>query len=96
MDRYDYSYDNYIASKFRIIQAQDEKDYCIAPLHDAEVMKKFQSLPTIAPQLLHFSKEMPEKLENVAFLKQDKLCAKLGEASLEIDKNVQNSYGIQS
>src|SRR5690606_14092074 len=39
LDRYDYKYEKYIASKFRITMNQDENDYLIYDADDIEIEK---------------------------------------------------------
>ena len=77
LDRYDDSFEKYIDSKFRIIQAQDEHDYFICPLHDSNVLKKLTSLAPIQPKTLHFTTEVPKDahIDNLAFCKEGKLFA---------------------
>jgi UDP-N-acetylmuramoylalanine--D-glutamate ligase len=48
LDRYDYKFENYVASKFRIVQQQDENDYFIT-FSDAEVIEQELAKGTIKP-----------------------------------------------
>jgi len=70
LDRYDYQFEKYIASKFRIVQNQTAEDVFIYDADD----------PVIAKWLPHFnvkSKQLPfslvMKLEEGAYLKDDKI-----------------------
>ncbi|OYY14376.1 MAG: UDP-N-acetylmuramoylalanine--D-glutamate ligase, partial [Sphingobacteriia bacterium 35-40-8] len=54
LDRYDYKFDNYINSKFRIIENQTMDDYFIYCLDDETIMQKFPLL-TIHTNPLPFS-----------------------------------------
>lgn len=48
LDRYNYQFENYIASKFRIVQQQDEKDYFIT-FSDSDVIEKELAKGAIKP-----------------------------------------------
>lgn len=56
LDRYDYKYENYIASKFRITMNQNQNDYLIYDGEDAEI-KNWLSTHTIKAVALPFSFE---------------------------------------
>ena len=56
LDRYDYKLENYVNSKFRIIQNQTEKDYLIYCQDDEEIMKSLGRFDVKAKQL-PFSQE---------------------------------------
>lgn len=56
LDRYDYKMENYVNSKFRIIQNQTEKDYFIYCQDDEEIMKALGRFDIKAKQL-PFSQE---------------------------------------
>ncbi len=66
LDRYDYKYENYIASKFRITSNQNESDYLIYDADDEATFKWFQKNKTKA-QLLPFS--LNKQFETGAFIK---------------------------
>lgn len=61
LDRYDYDFDKYIASKFRITMNQSEKDYLIYDGDDPVIASWLEKHPVKA-QLLPFSlsKELPQ------------------------------------
>ena len=61
LDRYDYSFEKYVASKFRITENQEETDYFIYDAEDAVIQKKLASIP-IKSRLLPFAltKIVPE------------------------------------
>lgn len=61
LDRYDYDFDKYIASKFRITKNQSEKDYLIYDGDDPVIANWLEKHPVKA-QLLPFSlsKEVPQ------------------------------------
>ena len=68
LDRYDYNLDNYVASKFRIVQNQRQEDYFIYCLDDKETSKSLNKFPTLATPL-PFSLE--KRLKSGAFLDLD-------------------------
>lgn len=68
LDRYDYKYENYIDSKFRIIQNQTEDDYFIYD-GDDEMIEKWLNNNTIKAQKVPFS--LTKSFENGASI-QDK------------------------
>ena len=68
LDRYDYKYENYIDSKFRITQNQSESDYLIYDADDPEINKMIHNNNTIKAQLIPFS--ITKKLEKGVFLNQ--------------------------
>jgi len=51
LDRYDYKLENYVASKFRMVQNQTENDYFIYCADDEETMKALDKHPTKALHL---------------------------------------------
>ncbi len=77
LDRYDYKYENYIASKFRITMNQTSQDYFIYDADDVEILKWLSQNP-IKSQPLPFSTK--KELNQGAF-KKDK------EIIITIDNN---------
>ncbi len=77
LDRYDYKYENYIASKFRITMNQTSQDYFIYDADDVEIIKWLSQNP-IKSQPLPFSTK--KELNQGAF-KRDK------EIIITIDNN---------
>ncbi|WP_249356252.1 UDP-N-acetylmuramoyl-L-alanine--D-glutamate ligase [Maribacter sp. ACAM166] len=73
LDRYGYSFENYIASKFKIAENQDENDYLIYDADDSVVVKWLDEHPVK-------SKLMPFSLKKVfaegAFLEQNNIIIK--------------------
>mgnify|MGYP000906584318 FL=1 len=82
LDRYDYKFENYIDSKFRIAMNQTENDYLIYDTDD-EVITQWLSTHTIKSKLIPFSieKELPQG----AFLKDNKIYIMLENQTTEID-----------
>jgi UDP-N-acetylmuramoylalanine--D-glutamate ligase len=65
LDRYDYKYENYIASKFRITKNQTEEDYLIYDADDQAISNWLQS-NKVKAQLIPFS--ITKTLEKGAYL----------------------------
>ncbi|KAB1156693.1 UDP-N-acetylmuramoyl-L-alanine--D-glutamate ligase [Flavobacterium luteum] len=76
LDRYDYKYENYIASKFRITMNQTENDYLIYDADD-EVISEWLKKNTTKAQLIPFS--VNRKLEKGAFLNNNKMEVNINE-----------------
>lgn len=70
LDRYDYKFDNYIASKFRIAQNQTKDDYLIYDADD-EVISEYLKKHAIQSTLLPFS--LIKKVEKGAYLDNDNI-----------------------
>ncbi|MEZ0005179.1 UDP-N-acetylmuramoylalanine--D-glutamate ligase [Flavobacterium sp. 28YEA47A] len=68
LDRYDYDYGKYIASKFRITENQTEEDYLIYDADD-EAIHNWLKMNKTKAQLLPFS--MIKTIENGAYAKED-------------------------
>ncbi len=70
LDRYDYNFENYIASKFRIIMNQTKEDYLIYDADD-EVISKWLESHEIQSTLLPFS--LTKTIENGAYLDKEEI-----------------------
>jgi len=70
LDRYDYKFENYIASKFRITMNQTQEDYLIYDADD-EVITKWLKVHPIQSTLLPFS--LNKKIENGAYLDKENI-----------------------
>ena len=76
LDRYNYQFEYYVKSKFRIIENQTEKDcfiYCI----DDEVIVKHLELLTTNTNLLPFS--MKQELKKGGYIKNEQMMLKIQE-----------------
>ena len=76
LDRYDYKYENYIASKFRITMNQTENDYLIYDADD-EAISEWLKNNTTKAQLIPFS--VNRKLEKGAYLNNNKMEVNINE-----------------
>lgn len=70
LDRYDYKYENYIASKFRIVMNQTANDYFIYDADDEEI-EKWLSQNSIKSRKLPFS--VKNQVENGAYKKNNEI-----------------------
>ena len=102
LDRYEYKYENYIASKFRITMNQTENDYLIYDADDETISNWLKQNKTNA-QLIPFS--LTQKLKNGAFIKNDTMEIiinneefemKTAEVSLEGKHNMKNAMAATS
>jgi UDP-N-acetylmuramoylalanine--D-glutamate ligase len=73
LDRYDYNFENYIASKFRITKNQGPEDYFIYDADDPVIENWLANHP-IAAKKLPFS--LQKKLENGAYIEDKKIVIK--------------------
>ena len=73
LDRYDYKFENYVSSKFRITANQTENDFLIYDFDDAVITKWLKNNKTKAT-LLPFSIE--KELEQGVYLKNDNIIIK--------------------
>jgi UDP-N-acetylmuramoylalanine--D-glutamate ligase len=102
LDRYDYKYENYIASKFRITMNQDENDYLIYDYDDEAISNWLQNNKIKARQ---FPFSLLEKMKNGAFTNNDTMeisinneefAMKTTEISLEGKHNMKNAMAATS
>jgi len=102
LDRYEYNYDNYIASKFRITMNQTENDYLIYDADDEAIEGWLKKNKTNA-QLIPFS--LNKTFENGAFIKNnimdiiinnEEFEMKTADISLEGKHNMKNAMAATS
>lgn len=79
LDRYDYKYENYIESKFRITMNQTENDYLIYDADDSEIEKWLKNNKTKA-KLIGFS--LTKKINYGAYLNQDTMIINIDKEEL--------------
>jgi UDP-N-acetylmuramoylalanine--D-glutamate ligase len=70
LDRYDYTFENYIASKFRIVMNQTKDDYLIYDADD-EVIVEWLKSHKVQSTLLPFS--LTKTIENGAYLDKEEI-----------------------
>lgn len=85
LDRYEYKFDNYIASKFRIAMNQDENDYLIYDADD-EVIQDWLKEHPVQSKLIPFS--VKRKLEEGAWLENKTIKIKLEHKTLEMSEDI--------
>lgn len=102
LDRYDYKYENYIESKFRITLNQTEDDYFIYDADD-EAIKNWLTNNKTKAQLIPFS--ITKQVENGAFLKnntmeininQEEFLMETTQIALEGKHNMKNAMAATS
>ena len=84
LDRYDYKYENYIASKFRITMNQTEEDFLIYDADDEAINNWLKNHKTKA-QLIPFS--LTKEFENGAYLKDNKIIAMINNEETTVPVN---------
>ena len=84
LDRYNYEFDNYIASKFLIAKNQTDEDYLIYDADDQVIMNWLQKHP-VKSQLLPFSIE--KNIEKGACLKNEQIKITTHNNSIEMQIN---------
>lgn len=97
LDRYDYKYENYIASKFRIVMNQTNDDYFIYDADDMQIAK-WLSENSIKPRLLPFSvkKELDQgafKMNNeiVIIIDNNKFNMPISDIAIQGEHNIKNA-----
>ncbi|MDO6605218.1 UDP-N-acetylmuramoyl-L-alanine--D-glutamate ligase [Arenibacter palladensis] len=81
LDRYEYKFENYIASKFRIAKNQTKEDYLIYDADDEVIVHWLQTNP-VQSKLLPFS--INRKLDEGAYLENDKIIIKTQNNTIEM------------
>ena len=76
LDRYDHQFENYIKSKFRIIENQTAEDYFIYCIDDETIVKHLELL-TINTNPLPFS--MKQEVKKGGYIKNDQMMLKIQE-----------------
>jgi len=96
LDRYDYKYENYIASKFRITMNQNEEDFLIYDADDEAISEWLQKNKTKA-KLIPFS--LRKQFENGAFIKNDTMNILINEEELEmkiVDISLEGNHNLKN
>ncbi len=79
LDRYEYKYENYITSKFRIAMNQTDDDYFIYDADDEEIVQHLSDHP-IRSQLLPFS--VTKELKQGAYIKNKEIIITIDNTNL--------------
>jgi UDP-N-acetylmuramoylalanine--D-glutamate ligase len=82
LDRYDYSFENYVASKFRIVKNQNDRDYLIYDGDDDVIVKWLETNP-IKSKLLPFT--ICKEINEGAWLENDKILIKTENRKFEME-----------
>ncbi|HPW97215.1 MAG TPA: UDP-N-acetylmuramoyl-L-alanine--D-glutamate ligase, partial [Flavobacterium sp.] len=96
LDRYDYKYENYIASKFRITMNQTEDDFLIFDADDEAISEWLKQNKTKA-KLVPFS--LSKQFEFGAFIKQDTMNILINEEELEmkiVDISLEGNHNLKN
>jgi len=99
LDRYDYKFENYIKSKFRIIENQTAQDYFIYCIDD-EVIVKHLELLTTNTNPLPFS--MKQEVKKGGYIKNDQMMLKIQEERVSMSiydfalKGKHNAYNTMA
>ncbi len=81
LDRYDYKYENYIASKFRITKNQNADDYLIYDADDIEI-NNYLSINDVKASLIPFS--LTKKFENGVFIENENIILTINQDNLKM------------
>lgn len=99
LDRYDYRFENYIDSKFKIIENQTADDYFIYNLDDEVIMRKLETLkPNTNP--LPFS--MKQEVKKGGYIKGDQMMLRIQEERVSMSiydfalKGKHNNYNTMA
>ena len=96
LDRYDYKYENYIASKFRITMNQTEDDFLIYDADDEAISEWFKQNKTKA-KLIPFS--LTKQFEIGAFIKNDTMNILINEEEMEmkiVDISLEGNHNLKN
>lgn len=84
LDRYDYKFENYIASKFKIVQNQTEEDYLIYDADD-EVISQYLKQHKIPSKMIPFSLE--KEFTEGAYMKNNKIQITTQNNTMEMEQD---------
>ncbi len=82
LDRYDYKYQNYIASKFRITMNQTEDDFLIYDANDEAILEWLQN-NKVKAKLISFS--LTDETSEGAYIKNNKMEVKINHEEFTMD-----------
>jgi len=84
LDRYEYKFEHYIASKFRIIANQDSDDYVIYDADDATIVEWLKDNP-IQSRCIPFS--LKQQFEEGAYVSEDTITIKTDKTEITMTTN---------
>jgi len=96
LDRYNYQFENYIASKFRIALNQTKEDYLIYDADDQVILDWLEKHP-VQSTLLPFS--LVKKIENGAYLENDNIKITIDNNQIDMstkDLALQGTHNIKN
>lgn len=96
LDRYDYKYENYIASKFRITMNQTEDDFLIFDADDEAILEWLKQ-NKVKAKLVPFS--LTKQFEFGAFIKNDTMNILINEEELEmkiVDISLEGNHNLKN
>lgn len=99
LDRYEYQFENYVSSKFRIAENQTNNDYFIYCLDDQVISKKLETLNLHTNQL-PFS--MKQEVKRGAYIKEDQIMLRMPEERVSMSiydfalKGIHNKYNTMA
>ncbi len=93
LDRYEYKFENYIASKFRIAKNQTKEDFLIYDADD-EVISTWLAKNPVKSKLLPFS--VKKQLKEGAYLKDDKIIINIQNNILEMTTDTLALEGVHN
>ncbi|WP_396169662.1 UDP-N-acetylmuramoyl-L-alanine--D-glutamate ligase [Flavobacterium sp.] len=103
LDRYDYKYENYIASKFRITMNQTEDDYLIYDADDEAISEwlktnktKAQLIPFSLTQTIEMGAFIKEKTMEVNIINEEEFTMETETMALEGKHNMKNAMAATS
>jgi len=83
LDRYDYKFENYIASKFRITAYQDEHDFFIVNADD-KVIQQYLATHSTHAKTIFFTMEESKITDEGGFVNDDQMHIKYGDEDLDM------------
>jgi UDP-N-acetylmuramoylalanine--D-glutamate ligase len=83
LDRYDYKFENYVASKFRIAENQDKTDYLIINKDDEAIINHITTQP-IHSQLIYFTMSEQHSMNEGGHIENDQINIQFGGEDLNM------------
>lgn len=95
LDRYEYKFENYIASKYRILQNLSDKDYFIYYLEDVTLSKTLLNQP-LAEIPNHLPISLTKEIKAGAYVKNDQLIFNINDQQQSLPLSVIQLKGIHN